>query len=137
MPVRDKALKALRHGKQSYRTRYTFYAGKPEAHKTDLVLVREVGVDRHRHPQVAWLIYAIYGVEALPPYQIRDLYHWRFRIESGYRQMHQVCAWTTSRNLAARLLMVGLALLILDAYMALRQVWLMVRRYGQRVRRVS
>lgn len=136
VPLRGKALKALRHGKRSYRTRYTFYAGKPEAYTTDVVVVREVSVDRHGQPKVAWLIYAVYGVDALPPYQIRDLYHWRFGIESGYRQMHQVRARTTSRNPAVRLLMVGLALLILNVYLILRQVWLTVRRYGQRVRRV-
>ena len=72
--------------------RYTFYAGQPEAYTTDLVVVRDVSVDRHGRTQVDWLIYAVYGVDPLPPHHVRDLYHWRFGVESGYRQMHQVHA---------------------------------------------
>jgi len=70
------------------------------------------------------------------PHQIHALYSWRFGIESGYRQMHQVRARTTSRRPGLRLLFVGLALLILNCYMALRQVWLTMRQYGQRVYKV-
>lgn len=136
VPLRGEAIKSLRQGRRSYRTRYTFYRGTPDAYTTDLVVVREVSVDRHGRTQVDWLIYAVYAVDTLSPYQIRDLYHWRFGIESGYRQMHQVRARTTSRNPAVRLLLVGLALLILNVYIALRRIWLTVRRFGQRVRHI-
>jgi len=137
-PVRlcGQALKSLCQGHRSYRTRYTFYAGQPEAYTTDLVIVRDVSVDRRGRTQVDWRIYAVYGVDQLPPHHVRDLYHWRFGIESGYRQMHQVRARTTSRNPAVRLLFVGLALLILNVYFVLRRVWLSVRRFGQRIRRI-
>ena len=136
VPVRGAALKALCQGHRSYRTRYTFYAGQPEAYTTDLVVVRDVSVDRHGRTEVDWLIYAVYAIDDLPPHHIRDLYHWRFGIESGYRQMHQVRARTTSRNPAVRLLLVGLALLILNMYLVLRRIWLSVRRFGQRIRRI-
>lgn len=136
VPRRGAAIKQLCQGRRSYRTHYTFYGGTPDAYTTDLVVVREVKVDRHGRPQVAWLIYAVYGVNAWAPHQIRDLYHWRFGIESGYRQMRQVRARTTSRNPAVRLLFVGLALLILNVYITLRRIWLTVRRFGQRVRHI-
>jgi len=52
--------------------------------------------------------------------------------------VHQVRARTTSRHPGLRLLLVGLALLNLNAHMALRQVWLTVRHAerGHRVYRV-
>ena len=136
VPVRGKALKALRRGRRSYRTRYTFNAGTPDAYPTDLVLVRKYQAGRRGKHGIDWLIYAVYGVDDIPPHQIHALYRWRFGIESGYRQMHQVRARTTSRNPAVRLLMVGVALLILNVYIVLRRVWLTVRHFGTRTRRV-
>jgi hypothetical protein len=50
--------------------------------------------------------------------------------------MHQVRARTTSRHHGLRLLLVGLALLILNAYMALRQIWLTMQQYGHRVYKI-
>ena len=50
--------------------------------------------------------------------------------------MHQVRARTTSRHPGLRLLFIGLALFILNCYMVLRQVWLTMRQYGQRVYKV-
>ena len=74
-------------------------------------------------------------MDQIPELQIHELYRRRFGIESGYRQMHQVRARTASRNPALRLLFVGLALLILNVDIALRQVWLTVRHFGSRTRR--
>ncbi len=72
----------------------------------------------------------------IPPLQIHELYRRRFGIESAYRQTHQVRARTTSRSPALRLLLMGLALLIFNVYIALRQIWLTVRHFGQRTRRI-
>jgi IS4 transposase len=47
-------------------------------------------------------------------HQLFELYRRRFRIETSYRQLHQVRARTSSRNPALRLLLVGLALLIVN-----------------------
>ena len=68
-------------------------------------------------------------MEHIGPHQIFSLYRRRFGIESGYRQLEQV-----SQSPALRLLLVGLALLILNTYLTLRRVWLTMRHYGQRVR---
>jgi putative transposase len=136
VPVRGKALKALRRGDHSYRTRYTFNVHTREAYTTDLVLVRKYRAGRRGKHGVDWLIYAVYAVGAILPQQIHDLYRRRFGIESGYRQLHQVRARTTSQNPAVRLLLVGLALLILNVYLALRRIWLTVRHFGRRTRRL-
>lgn len=135
VPLHGQALLALCTGRRSYRTRYTFNPGTAEAYTTDLVIVCKYSAGRRGKHRVEYLVYAVYGVDAIPELQIHELYRRRFGIESGYRQMHQVRARTTSRNPVVRLLLVGLALLILNVYLALRQVWLTVHRFGSRTRR--
>lgn len=135
VPLRGQGLHALCTGRHSYRTRYTFNADTPDAYTTDLVLVRKYSAGRRGRHQVDWLVYAVYGVDQIEPHQIHELYRRRFGIESGYRQTHQVRARTTSPNPVLRLLLMGLAILILNVYIALRQVWLTVRHYGRRTRR--
>ncbi len=136
VPLRGQGLKARCHGQRSYQTRYTLNATTAEAYTTDVVLVRRYRAGRRGRHGVDWLVYAVYRIGRCEPHQIHALYSWRFGIESGYRQMHQGRARTTSRHPGLRLLFVGLALLILNCYMALRQVWLTMRQYGQRVYKV-
>jgi putative transposase len=49
------------------------------------------------------------------------MYLWRFAIETSYRQMNQVRARTSTRNPVIRLLLVGLAFVIFNLYITLRQ----------------
>lgn len=135
IPRHGKALKALCQGRRSYRTRYTFNPHTSDAYTTDIVVVCKYSAGRRNKHQVDYLIYAVYGVDQIPELQIHQLYRRRFGIESGYRQVHQVRARTASRNPALRLLFMGLALLILNVYLCLRQVWLTVRHFGSRTRR--
>jgi hypothetical protein len=133
VPLRGQGLKALCCGQRSYQTRYTFNATTAQPYTTDIVLVRRYRAVRRGRHGVDWLVYAVYRIGRCEPHQVHQLYSWRFGIESGYRQMHQVRARTTSRHPGLRLLLVGLALLILNCYMALRQVWLTMRQYGCRI----
>lgn len=55
-----------------------------------------------------------------PPGQVFELYRQRFGIETSYRQMNQVRARTTSRNPTLRLLLVSLAFILVNLYVALR-----------------
>lgn len=57
----------------------------------------------------------------MSPAQVFELYRQRFSIETSYRQMNQVRARTTTRNPAVRLLLVGLALILFNFYITLRQ----------------
>lgn len=98
--------------------------------------MRRYRAGRRGRQGVDWLVYAVYTIGQCEPHQVHQLYSWRFGIESGYRQMHQVRARTTSRHPGLRLLFVGLALFILNCYMAFRQVWLTMRQYGQRTSKV-
>ena len=136
LPFRGNGLKALRRGHRSYATRYTFNAHTSEAYSTEVVLVRRYRAGRRGQHGVDWLVYAVYAIGSCEPHQIHQPYGWRFGIESGYCQMHQVRARTTSRHPGLRLLFIGLALFILNCYMAFRQVWLTMRHYGQRIAKV-
>lgn len=136
VPKRGNKLKALCQGSRSYQTRYTFNAKTAETYTIDLVFVRRYRAGRRGKHGVDWLVYAVYGIGQREPHQIHQLYSWRFGIESGYRQTHQVRARTTSRHPGLRLLLIGLALFILNAYLALRQVWMTRRDYGNRVYKV-
>lgn len=122
-------------GRRSYYARYTFNAHLADAYTTEVAIVRTYSAGRYGRHRAAWFAYAVYGVDHIPPNQIFTLYRRRFGIESGYRQLDQVRARTASPSPALRLLLVGLALMILNVYLTLRQVWLTVHRYGSRVRR--
>ena len=121
-------------GQCSYDTHYTFNAGKPEAYTTEVAIARTYSHGRYQRHGATWFAYAVYGLDQICPNQIFQLYRRRFGIESGYRQLDEVRARTSSQSPALRLLLVGLALLILNTYMTLRRVWLTIRYYGQRVR---
>jgi len=54
------------------------------------------------------------------PAQCFQRYRRRFSIESSYRQLRKVRARTTSRNPALRFLLLGLALVLLNCWTALR-----------------
>lgn len=56
----------------------------------------------------------------MSPCQVFELYRQRFGIETSYRQMNQVRARITTRNPAIRLLLVGLAFILFNLYITLR-----------------
>lgn len=123
-------------GKKSYRTVYTFNQGKDNAYTTDVILICRYAKGRYDRHGTTWFAYAAYGVDHIPFHQIFDLYRRRFGMETGYRQMHQTRARTTSRNPAFRLLLIGLALLIHNVYICFRDIDFTKRYYGTRSRRI-
>jgi hypothetical protein len=138
IPKRGKSggIRALCVGRCSYRTGYTFNVNTERAYTTDVILICRYPKGRYGRHQVEWFVYAAWGMDNIDLHQIFDLYRRRFGMESGYRQMHQVRARTTSRNPALRLLLVGLALIIYNLYITLRRIYLTPRRYGERTRRI-
>lgn len=129
-------IRSLFVGRRSYRTVYTFNAGKDNAYTTDVILICRYSKGRYGRNGIEWFPYAAYGVDHIPNQQIFDLYRRRFGLETGYRQMHQARARTTSRNPALRLVLVGLALLVYNVYIRFRRVWRTTRAYGQRTRSI-
>lgn len=138
IPLRGKegGIRQLFVGRKGYRTTYTFNAGTPQQYTTDVIVIRRYCKGRYGRHQSDWFAYAAYGMEAVPLAQIFDSYRRRFGMESGYRQMHQLRARTTSPSPTLRLLLVGLAFLLYNAYLLFRQIGHTTRAYGQRLRRI-
>ena len=134
IPVKGKSggIRRLFTGKKSYRTTYTFNAGKDSAYTTDVIVIRRYRKGRYGRHGSEWFAYAAYGMDSVPLAQIFDLYRRRFGMESGYRQLHQIRARTTSPNPTWRLLLVGLGFLLYNVYIFFRQRGQTTRTYGQR-----
>jgi len=108
-------------GRTSYRTTYTLNRARGQPYTVQAVVVCRYNKGRYRRRGVARFAYAVAGLPAgLPLRQVFELYRQRFGIETSYRQMHQVRARTASRDPSLRLLLVGLAFLLVNLYVTLR-----------------
>jgi hypothetical protein len=123
IPVRGKSggIRRLFQG-QSRKTTYTFNSPKYGEYTVQAVVVKRYSKGRYGRHKSKWFAYAVAGLpEGLLPAQVFELYRQRFGIESSYRQMNQVRARTSTRNPVIRLLLVGLAFILFNLYIALRQ----------------
>ena len=123
MPIRGKSggVRSLFQGK-SRKTSYTFNSPKQGYYTVQAVVVKRYSKGRYGRHQSKWFAYAVTGLPAgILPVQVFELYRQRFGIESSYRQMNQVRARTSTRNPVIRLLLVGLAFVLFNLYIALRQ----------------
>jgi putative transposase len=133
-------LRRLCLGRCSRLARYTFNTKKKKgSYTTDVAIAcHYAGRASKRRPKkkkkgVRYYAYAIYGVGNRSASAISAAYRRRFSIESGYRQLHQVRARTRSRHTGLRLLLIGLALMLVNLYVLLRASWTTVTRYGSRI----
>lgn len=108
-------------GKRSYVTTYTFASPEHGTYTVQAVAVRRYTKGKYGRHGVRWFAYAVANLPArCAPRQVFQLYRQRFGIETSYRQMNQVRARTTSRNPLLRLLLVGIAFILFNLYVALR-----------------
>ncbi|MBO0721512.1 MAG: transposase [Blastocatellia bacterium] len=129
-------------GRRSLRARYAFNTKKKTApYETDVAIAcHYAGRISKRRPKkkkkgVRYYAYAVYRVGQRSAAAVSAAYRRRFSIESGYRQLHQVRARTRSRHTGLRLLLIGLALLLVNLYALVRVRWAIVTRYGSRIYR--
>jgi hypothetical protein len=123
IPVRGKSggVRTLFQGK-SRKTTYTFHSPKYGAYIVQAVVTKRYSKGRYGRHASKWFAYAVAGLPAgISPAQVFELYRQRFGIESSYRQMNQVRARTSTRNPVIRLLFVGLAFVLFNLYVTLRQ----------------
>jgi len=107
---------------KSRKTTYTFNSPKYGSFTVQAVVVKRYSKGRYGRHKCKWFAYAVAGLSArILPAQVFELYRQRFGIESSYRQMNQVRARTSTRNPVVRLLLVGLAFVLFNIYIALRQ----------------
>lgn len=124
MPVRGKSggVRKLFDRSASYKTSYTFNSPKHGELEVQAVVVQKYSKGRYKRKGAHWFAYSVAGLpKTLEPHQVFEMYRQRFGIESSYRQMNQVRARTTSQNPAIRLLLVGLAFIMFNLYIANRQ----------------
>lgn len=123
IPVRGKSggVRTLFQGKSRYAT-YTFNSPRYGPYTVQAVVVQRYSKGRYGRHKRRWFAYAVSGLPpGCLPAHVFELYRQRFGIESSYRQMNQVRARTSTRNPAIRLLLVGLAFVLFNLYIALRQ----------------
>jgi hypothetical protein len=106
----------------SQKTTYTFKSPKHGQLEVAAVIVKKYSKGRYKRKGARWFAYAVNRLpKSVEPHQVFEMYRKRFGIETSYRQMNQVRARTTSRNPVVRLLLVGLAFVIFNLYIANRQ----------------
>jgi putative transposase len=123
IPVRGKSggVRTLFQGK-SRATTYTFNSPQHGKYTVQAVVVQRYSKGRYGRHKSKWFAYAVSGLPSgILPAQVFELYRQRFGIESSYRHMNQVRARTSTRNPVIRLLLVGLAFVLFNLYIALRQ----------------
>ena len=126
-------LNGLCHGGGSYRTEHTF-ASKAYGQLTVPVGVVRAFKEDHGKRTGTWLVYVLLRVTASLR-QVRESYRRRFGIDTKYRCMEQVRARTTSKNPALRFLLMGLALVLVNVWLALQ--WTYCRLRGSGPRRIA
>lgn len=136
-PIRGKqgGTKALCHGRSSYRTQHTFRSAENGAFTAEVAVIRtRTTHKRSQRGQVhwCWLVYVIFRCAELALRKVHRLYRRRFGIESSYRCMRKVRAWTTSRNPTLRFLLIGLGFLLVNLWQELRWRFCQVIRHRHR-----
>ena len=107
----------------SRKTSYTFNSPQHGELKVNAVVVKKYSKGRYKRKGARWFAYTVGRLsKSVAPHQVFEMYRQRFGIEASYRQMNQVRARTTSRNPVLPLLLVGLAFVIFNLYIANRQL---------------
>ena len=136
-PIKGKkgGTRALCHGRGSYFTQHTFRSQKNGQLTVPVAVVRTFAKRRHGPPKAQWLVYVLLNMPDLLIRAVRKTYRRRFGIESSYRMMEKARPRTTSHNAALRFLFMGLALILLNIWIALQ--WTYLRIQGSGPRRVA
>jgi putative transposase len=122
--------RALCTGRQSYRTTYTFTDGTT----ADVALVATLPRGRDGRRRRKWLMFVLVELD-WSPQTCKVRYRRRFGIECSYRQGRQVRISTNSMNPALRFFCLGLPLVWVNVWIALR--WTFARQLGRGPRRVD
>jgi len=126
IPLRGKSggVRTLFTRPKSYISYYTLHSPTAGTWTVKAVALRRYLKGRYKKKGVQWFAYAIWGLPRHTPLaQVFEWYRRRFGIETSYRQMHHLRARTTSRNPVWRLLLVGLAFILVNLYITLRRAF--------------
>jgi hypothetical protein len=122
--------RGLCRGRASYQTQHTFKSNPYGSYTAPVTLARTY-TSRKRSKRsgrrAIWLVFVVLNC-SLAPNRVRHHYRRRFGIETSYRCMRQVRAWTTSRNAALRFLLMSLGFILINLWLELRWRFCQVKR---------
>jgi hypothetical protein len=135
-PIRGKkgGTRGLCRGNKSYRTQHTFKSTENGSFTAPLAIVRSYTShkrSKRKKRRAVWLVYVVLNCD-FNPKTVRRLYRKRFGIETSYRCMRQVRAWTTSRNGALRFLLMSLGFILINLWVELRWRFCQIKQRGRR-----
>jgi hypothetical protein len=122
--------RALCGGRHSYRTTYTFTDGTV----ADVAMVATLPRGQDGRRRRKWLMFVLVELD-WSPHICKARYRRRFGIECSYRQCRQVRIRTNSMNPALRFFCLGLTLVLVNVWIALR--WAFARHLGRGPRRID
>jgi Transposase DDE domain len=136
-PIRGKTggTRALCQGRASYLTQHTFKSQAYGAYTAPVAITRTYTSHRRskrKKRRATWLVFVVLNCR-LHPKTARKCYRRRFGIETSYRCMRQVRAWTTSRNGALRFLLMSLGFILVNLWIELRWRFCQLKRQGRRL----
>ena len=123
-PIRGKkgGTRGLCHGRASYQTTHTFKSQQYGVYTAPITVARTYTShkrSKRKGRRARWLVFVVLNC-TLTPASVRKCYRRRFGVETSYRCMRQVRAWTTSRNAALRFLLMGLGFILVNLWLELR-----------------
>jgi len=128
------ALGGLCQGRKSYRPQHTFKRQQNGSFTAPVAVGRTYTShkrSKRKKRRATWLVFVVLNCN-FNPKSVRKLYRKRFGIETSYRCMRQVRAWTTSRNGALRFLLMSLGFLLINLWIELRHRFCQLKRQGRR-----
>src|SRR5215211_6820574 len=128
-PIRGKngGTRALCRGRSSYSTKYTFTDGTQTTIAMKATLVPDASGKLRRK----WLAFIVVLLDWQPE-KVYEEYRRRFGIECSYRLLRRIRASTTSRNPSLRFFLLGLGLILVNAWVFLRWTFSRLMRRGPR-----
>lgn len=131
-PIRGKkgGTRALCRGRSSYSTKYTFTDGT----QTTIAMKASLVPDASGKLRRKWLAFIVVFLDWKPD-KVYEEYRRRFGIECSYRILRRIRASTTSRNPSLRFFLLGLGLILVNAWVFLR--WTFSRLMSRGPRRVD
>lgn len=128
-PIRGKqgGTRALCHGRSSYSTQYTFTDGT----QTTIAMKASLVPDASGTLRRKWLAFIVVLLDWKPD-KVYQEYRRRFGIECSYRLLRRIRAATTSRNPALRFFLLGIGLILVNAWVFLRWTFSRLMRPGPR-----
>lgn len=131
-PIRGKkgGTRALCRGRSSYLTPYTFTDGT----QVTIAMKASLVADKTGKLRRKWLSFIVILLDWSPE-KVYQEYRRRFGVECSYRLLRRVRATTTSRNPTLRFFLLGLGLILTNAWVFLR--WEFARLLAPGLRRVE